>query len=383
MKEITIFANNDINNINTWSGVPYFFSKALKSRGIKINYVSINVEKLIEWIYNKITGTVIIKILHNQRADYSTSLLRYLIVRHRIRRGIYKYPNSDCLIFFTFCYSAAGITKIPSIMISDWTLDYYMKFILQRNPGFFERRVLKRDDRQIEATKIIFSLFPEITEYMKSKYNNANIYFLGNAVNSEHEPPDDPQNMIQTKYTMRNLLFIGGKKYLPGLDILIKTFQILRGEFPDIRIHIIGLSAEDVSPQYRIDGVSFYGYLDKNDTNDSNTYYKLLSESTIYINTTPAWPSFQAPVEAMFFYSPIIISFNIEFIKIFGKEIENCCFFCKENTQNILADHIRYILNNKNYDYLCKSAHNCVKDFTWDAVVDNFLKITSKCFYTE
>jgi hypothetical protein len=141
IKEITIFAGGDIADINTWSGIPYFFTRALKTRDIKINHVNIKVEKKIEWFYNKITGTIIIKLLRNQRADYSTSLLRYLIVRYKIKRGISKYQKSDCLVFFTFSYSAAKITKIPSIMISDWTLDYYMKFILKRKPLFFEKSI--------------------------------------------------------------------------------------------------------------------------------------------------------------------------------------------------------------------------------------------------
>jgi glycosyltransferase involved in cell wall biosynthesis len=368
----------NINNINTWSGVPYFFSRELKTRGITINYVCIGIESKIEWIYNKITGTIIIKLLRNQRADYSTSLLRYLIVKQKIKRGISKYPHSDCLVFFTFCYSAAKLTEIPSIMISDWTLDYYMKFMLERNPRFFEKRALKRDDEEIEATKIIFSLFPNIVKYMKSKYINKNIYYLGNAVNCLWEPPYEPEDTIKNKQQAQKILFIGGKKYWSGLEVLIKTFQILKNQFPNLSIHVIGFLETDIPSQFRVDGLSFYGYLDKSIKSNAEIYYELLSQSTVFVNTTPEWSSFQAPVEAMFFYNPIIISYNMEFIETFGEKIKDCCFFCKENSQTVLVKHIKYILSNKNYGCLSKAAHNCVKNFTWQAVVDNFLTTISK-----
>jgi glycosyltransferase involved in cell wall biosynthesis len=378
IREITIFANNDINNINTWSGVPCFFANALKVKDIKINYVCIGIEPKIEWIYGKIIGTIIVKLLHNQRADYSTSLLRYLIIRQKIKRGISKYPHSDCFVFFTFCYSAAGLTKIPSIMISDWTLDYYMKFILKRKPRFFEQRVLRRDDREIEATQIIFSLFPGIVKYMRSKYNNKNIYYFGNAVNCLRKPPDGFEDRFADKHKARKILFIGGKKYLTGLEDLIKAFQILKNKFTDLSIHIIGFSESDIASSFRIDGLYFYGYLDKGANSDSEIYYDLLSQSTVFVNTTVGWSSFQSPVEALFFYTPVIISYNKEFVETFGEKIKNCCFFCKDNDQTALVENIKFILNNSDYEYMAKASHECVKNFTWDVVADNFLAITSE-----
>ena len=378
IKEVTIFAGGSIFDINTWSGVPFFFCNALKEKGIKINSVDIAIssrkERIIEFVYNKLTGPVIIKILHNFRFDYTTSLLRHFIVKNKIKQAVLKYPYSDCLVFFSFTSSAAGITKIPSIMISDWTLEYWIRFMRRSPPRFFERQILRHDDRQIESANIIFSIFPGITEYLRTKYKNRNIYYLGNAVNVVRKPPEDFQSMIANKQRQKKLLFIGGKKYLTGLCDLLGAYKILKNEFDNISIHIIGMKKEDVYNhlKFDLDGVFFYGYLDKNIPSDCGIYYSLLQDAAIYINTTPMWSAFQSPVEAMYFYTPIIIAPNEEFLMTFGSAVEKCCIFSTQNT--LLASLIKDTLNNENYHTMCENAHFTVKNFTWNVVADKFLK---------
>lgn len=377
LREVTVFCGGDINKINTWSGVPYFFCNALKEKGIKINYISIAIERKLEWIYNKITGPIIIKLLRNIRADYSTSLLRYLIIKKKIKNGVLRYPCSDCLLFFSFCYSGAGVTKIPSVMISDWTLDYFMKFNLKREPLLFERRALRRDDRQIEMTEAVFSLFPKISEYLRQKYINKNIYYLGNGVNSLVVPSIDNLEMISVKKKSCKLLFIGEKKYLKGLQTLISAFRILKSDFPKLSIHVIGMNEKDIN-SINDDNIFFYGYLSKDIKAENEIYYNLLREATVYVNTTPLWSSFQAPIEVMYFYTPIIISPNIEFNKTFGDDIEKCCTFCTENDPTLLSKHIKEILTSDKYANLSETSHSTVKNFTWDAVTDNFLNTISE-----
>jgi glycosyltransferase involved in cell wall biosynthesis len=395
IKEVTIFAGGNIFDINTWSGVPFFFCKALQEKGININNVDIAIssrkERIIEFIYNKLTGPVVIKILHNFRADYTTSVLRHSIIRNKIKQAVLKYPYSDCLIFFSFTCSATGISKIPSIMISDWTLDYWIRFIRRSPPRFFERKILRHDDKQIESANVIFSIFPGITEYLRTKYKNRNIFYLGNAVNSIRKPPENFQGMIANKQQQKKLLFIGGRKYLGGLYDLIDALKILKNEFDNISIHVIGIKKEDIYNYHEIDsdidwiegggGVFFYGYLDKNIPSDCDIYYSLLQEAALYINTTPMWSAFQAPVEAMYFYTPAIISPNAEFLMTFGSGIEKCCIFSTQNT--VLTSLIKDTLNNENYKLMCENAHLMVKNFTWDIVAGNFLKTLASVFRTE
>jgi glycosyltransferase involved in cell wall biosynthesis len=259
-------------------------------------------------------------------------------------------------------------------MISDWTVDYFLRFCLKREPGFFERRALARDDRQIEATDVVFSIFPGIAEYLKNKYKNKNIFYLGNAVNTLHTLPDNIRELILAKKDAHKLLFIGGKKYLDGLRTLINACTQLRAEFDNLSIHIIGMTRQDFSFDINYDKVFFYGYLNKDLSADNITYYKLLTEATAYINTTPVWSSFQAPVEALYFYTPIIISPNQEFFKIFGTDIEKCCMFCKDNSPILLAKYIKDILSDINYYKRSEYSHTLVKNFTWDYVADNFLE---------
>jgi glycosyltransferase involved in cell wall biosynthesis len=250
-----------------------------------------------------------------------------------------------------------------------------MRFNLKRKPGIFERGFIRRDDREMEAADIVFSLFPLITDYFKLRYKNKNIHYLGNAVNTMCEPPLDPDNMIAAKQRSGKLLFIGGEKYRKGLETLIGALEILKPDFSHLSVHVIGMSRNDFD---RIsDNVFFYGYLDKDNAADIEIYYTLLQEAMFYINTTPLWPAFQAPVEALYFYTPIIISPNDEFLKTFGFDLEKCCIFCPENTPALLAKCIRQMLTSINYAEICAASHGLVKNFTWDAVANNFLAIVS------
>jgi hypothetical protein len=52
---------------------------------------------------------------------------------------------------------------------------------------------------------------------------------------------------------------------------------------------VIGFLESDIPSQFKVDGVYFYGYLDKSLQHDFDIYYKLLSEATIFINTIPGW----------------------------------------------------------------------------------------------
>jgi hypothetical protein len=58
---------------------------------------------------------------------------------------------------------------------------------------------------------------------------------------------------------------------------------------------------------------NFFCYLDKGSDAHRALYYPLFKEARMFINTTPKWSSFSASVEAMYFYTPVVITLYKEF----------------------------------------------------------------------
>lgn len=187
MKEITVFSNGDSNKISTWSNVPYFFTKSLEEKGIKVNRIDINPSRLINKLYD-ITIFKLIKLTHPDTTyTYFRSKIHFLDVRRRIKKTIKSYGNSDANIFLTFSFSSCGLSKNLSVQLCDWTYDHYFNYFKEREPDYFERSSIKREESQIEGSNLIFSLFPNVANYMRKRYKNNEVKYNGNVINSLHE----------------------------------------------------------------------------------------------------------------------------------------------------------------------------------------------------
>jgi glycosyltransferase involved in cell wall biosynthesis len=370
MKEITVFANGDSSKIRIWSNVPFFFTETFISKGIKVNRIDLSPSILLETIFN-ITCYPLIKVINRKTSyEYFRSLIHFINVRNRIRKAIKKYSNSDAYIFLTFSFSSAGLTSKPTIQFSDWTYNHYFNYFKNRKPDFFERRCIKRENSQIEGSNLVLTLFPSVAEYMKERYKNSNIFYLGNVINSLLDVSEE--EILNLKENSYNLLFVGRKKYIEGAQSLIIAFENLKVKYPQLSLHIIGMKTSDFKNLPK--DVYCYGYLDKGDDNDRELYYKLFREAKIFVNTTPKWGAFSASIEAMYFYTPVIISPYKEFIKTFGRNIDFGCY-CEPPSLTCLEEKIMNIFNNSAYKMLCRKAHDSVKEYTWDAYID---KVISK-----
>jgi hypothetical protein len=184
MKEVTVFTNGDSKKISTWSNVPYFFTETLISKGIKVNRIDISPHCFLKKVYNIILRGLLKVINRNSTYEYSRSFIHYFDVRRRIKKALTQCKNSDANIFLTFSFSSAGLTNKPIVLFCDWTYDHYFKYFLNRKPDLLELSSIKREDKQIESSDLIFVLFPCVAEYMKSYYKNKNIFYLGNVINS-------------------------------------------------------------------------------------------------------------------------------------------------------------------------------------------------------
>lgn len=367
MKEVTVFSNGDSTKMETFSNIAYFLTETLLSKGIKVNRVDIGCSRVFQTLFYPIYF-VLMKINKNSTYDYFRSYIHFAHVKYRIKKALKQYPNSEVNIFITFSFSSMGLTTKPSILVCDFTYDHYFEYFLDRKPDFFERQSIKREDRQIEGSDLVFPLFPSVADYMRIHYKNANIHYLGYVINSLYNVLEI--EMINHKKNSNSILFVGSKKYIEGAHSLINAFEMLKQKLPLISLHIIGIEAGDFD-RLPID-VHCYGYLDKGNDTDRELYYRLFKDAKVYVNTTPKWGAFMATIEAMFFYIPILTSPHGHFLGAFGHTID-FGYYCAQNSSILIEEGILKILNNSSYESLCVNAHKSVEDFTWDAYIDKLI----------
>ena len=292
IEEVTVFVTGDSSKISTWSNVPFFFTEALISKGIKVNRVNISPSPICKKFYRPF-GKLIRIIYRTTSYNYARSYIHFKNVRFRIKKAINQYPNSDVFLFFGFSFSSADLTKKPTVLFGDWTYDHHFRYFLMKEPDFFERQSVKREDAQINNSSLIISLFPGVAEYMKKRYINDNIHYLGNVINSLYQVSED--NLLKIKKKSNKILFIGRNKYLDGAKTLIRAFVLLKRKYKDLTLHFIGIETSDF--ENLPNGVYCYGYLDKANDADRDLYYNLLKEAKVFVNTTPQWGAFSASIE--------------------------------------------------------------------------------------
>lgn len=374
IKEVTVFSPGDSRSLTCWSNVPYLFTKALENKGIKVNRVNIYSNKYIRKTIWKYILAPVVNCLYKEHAyAYEQTWFNRACIKMKIQKAISKYKGSDLNILISYDYLPVKSTA-PNVLLCDWTFEYLFTQRQAKKPCKWELEEIERQKQIIENADFVISLFPDIVRYMRERYKNTNIFYLEqNVINNAYEHSVDKNRVISDKYHSQILLFIGREGYLEGARMLVKSFQDLKKQYPELELHIIGLTKANFT--YLPEDVYCYGYLDKSRDKDRECYYSLLLKAKVLVNPTPLWAGYSSSVEAMFFYTPVIVSRYQSFVETFGEDI-SFGLYLKDNMSQTLSKLIISVLEQEESKYveLCNNAHDEVKSFTWDSFVDKFLE---------
>lgn len=373
VQKITVFTEGNASSLKTWSNVPYFFTQTLIEQGYNVNKVDISAWNLVRKIYNHSINKILSTLFPTQAYQFERSGLYNYLVERKIERYVKSDNSSDLYIFMTFTFYNKW-NSVPSVIFSDWSYDYYIRERCKREPYFFEKRYLKKQIQSFQNATLTISLFKGCADYIKKQVPEANVQFQGgNVINSLFQGIMDDERWILNKRNKIRLLFIGMKKYKEGADLLIQSFSILKNKYPDAELHIIGMNKGDF--QNIPDSVYCYGYLRKDDPAECRRYYELLISATLFVNPTKEWAGYSSTIEAMYFYTPVVISPYQEFVREFGEKISFGCYnqtFSKEclcsNMEKILTDKLLY-------SSMCLAANNMVRSYTWDEYMKRLMNL--------
>lgn len=374
LKDVICFTVGDSNKASTWSGIPFFFTTSLEEKGVNVYRVNLAPPKWLTFLYMSVISKVYSLCFHKSfRSIYNTIIYRGW-ANSVIKKKSRLFPSSQLSIFFSYNFVDISGSR-PSVLLCDWNLQYYIDKRLNRKPTFLERRLIMNQNAVMNKAALIISLFPQCARYMEQNSSIKKVEYLkSNVVNNYCAEPDS--QIILKKKQAVNILFIGREHYLEGYNILVKSFEQLCDDVKSCRLNVIGLSMDDVV----LDNggkICHYGYLRKENNEECQLYYKLLSEATLVVNVNPRWAGYSSIIEAMYYFTPIIVSSFDTFVEEFGRELY-CGYYCDDQEQ--LVSLIKSVLFHPDYENLCYNSHKLVENHTWTNYIDKFMEIVTRDF---
>ena len=216
---------------------------------------------------------------------------------------------------------------------------------------------------------------------MKALYPTANIHYLGgNVINDLSGEPVREDEILEKKKNSERILFVGKPdRYKDSAIKLMEAVGMLRKDekYRNLELDIIGIEKAQL-PSVP-DFVHCHGFLRKDDKDECKRYYDCLKKAKIIVNPTPKWAAYSSLIEAMYFYTPVIVSPFDDFVQEFGETID-FGRYNREFSADCIAGNIRNLLESTDADYsgICTRAHEAVKDYTWSRYVDKVLKLCEK-----
>jgi glycosyltransferase involved in cell wall biosynthesis len=184
--------------------------------------------------------------------------------------------------------------------------------------------------------------------------------FLGNTINLPVELSPQP-SIIGNKYEKNIYLFIGTKKYIKSaLQLANAIIELNKTTSGKVVGHFIGISSKDFP--FENPDIICHGYLSKSNPEQFQLYISLLESSKFIVNTTNGWAGINSLVEAMFFYTPVIVSTFEEFVDHFGQQID-FGFYCESSLFSTILESYR--ISYDEYFKLCENSHNRVRCWNW------------------
>lgn len=380
-KEIIVFSEGDASKLETWSNVPYFFTKWLEEYGCIVHRVDISIEalSLIEKVVLNIVDKFLVAWKLVTRCDWAFDKKRTVLfgmMRNRIVKSAWKeYPNSNEQIVLSF--SCVGPKKLhkKTILVGDWTYEYFLEMQQKRKPGLLEKLYIKRENSNIMVADAVVSLFPDPKDYIQNKCKRE-VFFLDYVVNSNY---DNFKKDLALKFKSVSFVFVGNRRYLESAVKLVEAIDYLnkQGHGNIYTVDIIGLESKD-SDVFNKAFVNCYGYLNKSVKDDNRLYYEKIVGAKAIVNVTDEWNGMSSLIEAMYYYTPIIIVPNANITKFFGtNNNKKYGYWCQDSSLESLIKGLEFVceLDEVVYSDICEYAHELVQNYTWDNYIDKVLNL--------
>jgi glycosyltransferase involved in cell wall biosynthesis len=374
---INIFSVGDANNINTWSNLPYFFTKAFRDEGVNINLLNIEPDQRLKRVYKYSIGIVLNVFMrvtgNNFRFVYYRSSINNYITNRNIKNFCKKHPEADCNIFLTFSFSSWKYSDIPVIHYCD---QIYEEVLINRNliPNVFEKKIIKREINILRNASYVYSTGLNTIKLIQSKYLLNNSMELGYRINLDIENISiDHKEIFELKKQSRIILFIGKSFHERGVDILLEAFKIFNSRMKyQYQLHIVGPVAKEIKKNC-YPNLVLYNYLNKGIESEYNTYLDLLKKARMQVYPIRFGPIPGSSFEGNLFFTPSVIT-NIHELDKEIRNYENGILINDLDPQSFANAMYELATDNDLWYKLALNAHESVKKFTLKAMAQSIIR---------
>lgn len=368
--KIIFYTTAPSNEYKSWSNIPYLLQKNLEKRGYLVdNHVMREIGPL-KAIFN-LPVRIINKIREEKTTYFYVSTPLHFWWTQFKSRLIEMAPNDEVTIIVQGFSYPPKHGKRRQIIVGDWPSEYLFEKFLKRKPNRLERKSLDRENRVIEKADAVVTLFPNVRDYMLTKYINPNIYWLGNVVNTDDDVKV-PEDIIERKAKSTRLVFIGQSFYLRGAEEIITAAKRVRHHGVKCEVDIIGIDPRLIDAKY--EWLTVYGYLDKDKPSEKRKFYELLADARLFVNTTPGWSGFQALLEAMYFYTPIVVRPN-EMLDSYFSNLTQIAHIVTPEGPGLDSILIEGLRNNQRHEKMSQEARLAVESSTWKNFMDKLERL--------
>lgn len=127
-----------------------------------------------------------------------------------------------------------------------------------------------------------------------------------------------PDKLPAKDYDKKKILFIGIDFERKGGPALVRAFRAIRQRHRDAELHVVGPRTAPRELTTPVDGVTFHGFLSKQDPAHSEVFFGLLQECTVFAMPSRYEPYGLAILEAMSYGMPAVATNRWAFPEMIG-----------------------------------------------------------------
>jgi len=186
----------------------------------------------------------------------------------------------------------------------------------------------------------------------------------------------DVEDFEKSDFEEPILLFVVTNWHKKGGDLVLKVYNIVKSEIPDLQLHIVGKVPEGVLKQ--IDNerkIYYHGFLNKNNRADLEQLITLYKKAAVFILPSVYDPMPNITLEANLLKTPAVTS-NV--CGIPEQVIDGQTGFVIEKfAPDLYAEKILCLLKNRDMRYeMGQKARNFVmQNYSWKAVIDKMTQV--------
>jgi glycosyltransferase involved in cell wall biosynthesis len=374
--KFNLFTVGDSSDINTWSSLPYFFSKSLTKHGIKLNRINIfpskgvTFEIYLRFIYR---WKSLKKRIYKEETDYDLhrdKIIRYFAEK-KIKNECQKYVEADLNVFLTFNFSSYKFSGVPVTHYCDQTYELFLndtkKKIRKRDLYFID---IER--RNLENATHVFATNTKCAQFLINNYKLKNVTSISGGINLDDAISKKESDILAAKKQNHDILFIGKGAYKRGVDILIEAFrQFNRVNADAFTLHIVGSGPKDSIDLG--DNIVNHGYLNKNDPADLKKYNELLTNARLFVMPMRHGPRPGVVKEAGLMYTPVITTNIWQMDELIQNNING--ILIDHPDPHDFADRIDFLVKNEAvWEKMARQAHQTAKEkYSWDNTARSFI----------